>query len=546
MFNNDLKEKLNNLAQNDGLNPDEDWKSENKQELMSTIVNEQPESQIDQPGVLDKLTAALDLLIPKQLEYALKKGATGIGVLVLAIGGWTGAVQASQSSLPGDTLYNVKVASEQAQLAVTEMVGTKSEKAKLHSKLAKKRAEEVKQIVTNKKKSDNDKTEQTIERMNESISKAQEAITSNKSKQKEKQSNSKQTTKSTQKILENNEVIVDTLSKVLVDTKGNSVKLASEIAIVKGKITKSSLNLLEYMVRGQLEGRVDLSQEEIRALVANTISQMKRNSLEQNLSSSKVEKKALDEITTSVISKVEQKRPDNEQKNNTSTTDKEKPQEKSNSSSSLKNSSSNDQQAESVDSDKEDNEKEKQDNTDSDDKTQENKKETEATSTSKLNTTTDQASSSTTSSIETATNLAQQGQLLKAINKAKNISIQNTKKFKELVQKIEVEQHKDKRDKVHMTLDDGKDSAITTSIAIGKKETSTEEVNKTIQTSSTDSKSKSDATTTKEQSSSTSTASSTKQQTKKGSNTITTSSVATGTDKKRQESNKANQSGKND
>lgn len=94
--------------------------------------------------------------------------AAGAAVFVLILGGWT-TVNAASASLPGDTLYNVKRATEAAQL---KFASTES-KALLHSEFAQRRVEEV---VALKESSDPvkvDRVGETIEAFNKEIEAAQ-------------------------------------------------------------------------------------------------------------------------------------------------------------------------------------------------------------------------------------------------------------------------------------------------------------------------------------------------------------------------------------
>ncbi|MFA6522257.1 MAG: DUF5667 domain-containing protein [Patescibacteria group bacterium] len=63
----------------------------------------------------------------------------GASVFVLAVGGWVGTVGAAENSVPGDTLYGVKMISEYTQLRFA----SGEEKAVLHTQFAEKRLQEA-------------------------------------------------------------------------------------------------------------------------------------------------------------------------------------------------------------------------------------------------------------------------------------------------------------------------------------------------------------------------------------------------------------------
>jgi uncharacterized coiled-coil DUF342 family protein len=72
---------------------------------------------------------------------------TGGQVNVNSVSSWVATSKASRESLPGDTLYSVKIASERTQLAWVSMLNDKAKSAQFHVELANRRAEEVKKIV---------------------------------------------------------------------------------------------------------------------------------------------------------------------------------------------------------------------------------------------------------------------------------------------------------------------------------------------------------------------------------------------------------------
>lgn len=72
-------------------------------------------------------------------DFISKPIAVGAMVFALAFGGWMGTVKASSSSLPGDTLYNLKLVAEQAQLSVSSL----ENRAVLHTEFAQRRLQEA-------------------------------------------------------------------------------------------------------------------------------------------------------------------------------------------------------------------------------------------------------------------------------------------------------------------------------------------------------------------------------------------------------------------
>lgn len=72
-------------------------------------------------------------------KTALRPIGVGAAVFVLVLGGWMTTVRAASDSLPGDTLYGLKLVTERAQLAVSSL----ERRAVLHTEFAERRLEEV-------------------------------------------------------------------------------------------------------------------------------------------------------------------------------------------------------------------------------------------------------------------------------------------------------------------------------------------------------------------------------------------------------------------
>lgn len=84
------------------------------------------------------------MVLPRLFADAVARPAMiGTLILALAMGGWIGGVNASLSTLPGDTLYGVKLVSEKAQLSLA----SDSSRPKLQAEFASRRVREVAEIV---------------------------------------------------------------------------------------------------------------------------------------------------------------------------------------------------------------------------------------------------------------------------------------------------------------------------------------------------------------------------------------------------------------
>lgn len=149
MNNHELLKKLYNYKElRIGGKPRECWKSSNREILMSQI-----KSQIGSTEALGYFAYFFNSIKAhwQISKLALKPVGAIAAMLVVVLGGGTIGVWASKNSLPGDTLYNVKIASEKAQLGL--LTYSTDEKAKLDITFAERRVQELSQVLNDSNRS---------------------------------------------------------------------------------------------------------------------------------------------------------------------------------------------------------------------------------------------------------------------------------------------------------------------------------------------------------------------------------------------------------
>lgn len=130
------------------MNPRPEWMTQTRTNLLRHIelTSEQPARRY---VTLAHLWSALSLLMPQRTVYAVVRPAV-IFVLcfVVGTGGWIATVSASLRSLPGDTLYSVKLATEQTQAAVVDVLQGRAAATELRVSFASRRAQEVHKVLS--------------------------------------------------------------------------------------------------------------------------------------------------------------------------------------------------------------------------------------------------------------------------------------------------------------------------------------------------------------------------------------------------------------
>ncbi len=125
-----------------GINPDPAWVRASRDTLLMQVQNTMPSVR----------TAAIRRRLPMfaplyaRLARVMRGPALAtFSITSVVLGGSIVSVSAAERAIPGDTLYSVKLVTEQARIA---LAGTKQDKVKLKAEFTKRRVAELKTIVT--------------------------------------------------------------------------------------------------------------------------------------------------------------------------------------------------------------------------------------------------------------------------------------------------------------------------------------------------------------------------------------------------------------
>ncbi len=102
-------------------------------------------------------------------NVVLKPAMVGFGAFIMVVGGWMTSVSAASNSLPGDMLYPVKIANEQAKLTFT---ASDEKKAELHVQFAAKRLDEAKAISNSDRAGKAEQMKTVVEAFKSEVSEA--------------------------------------------------------------------------------------------------------------------------------------------------------------------------------------------------------------------------------------------------------------------------------------------------------------------------------------------------------------------------------------
>ncbi|MFC1612269.1 DUF5667 domain-containing protein [Patescibacteria group bacterium] len=139
----DIKQSLKQLkTHKEAGAPSQDFVEKNREILLMQITNSAGETKRYFAPVY--AWRAFDSVLPETLSrFVVKPVLLGVLMFGIIFGGWTATVSASENSLPGDTLYPIKLFVEKTQLTFAP----KEDEVSLRVEFAERRLEEMRQIL---------------------------------------------------------------------------------------------------------------------------------------------------------------------------------------------------------------------------------------------------------------------------------------------------------------------------------------------------------------------------------------------------------------
>ncbi len=125
------------------IQPDEVWIQATRKTLRMQVQNSMPAVPVS--SVRFFRLSFQDLIPTRLIEYVRGPVLATLSVFLVAFGGSVASVSAAEQSLPGDFLYNLKLATEQARLAFTS---DKEDKLTLKIEFTARRVEELKSVTS--------------------------------------------------------------------------------------------------------------------------------------------------------------------------------------------------------------------------------------------------------------------------------------------------------------------------------------------------------------------------------------------------------------
>lgn len=242
------------------MSPNPEWVKTTRTTLVQQVQNTLPVQPMPMPS---QAKTAIGVFA-RQLSTSVRGPVLAVSSAIAAIlGGSLFSVNASERSLPGDTLYPVKIATEQTKLALTSK---KTDKLKLKTEYVTRRVNEIKAIANNPNtQSEVKKTAETLKR----------DLTTIKETLKEASTES-----SASEMASAAKLVDETTTQVATDLK--DLKTQESLTDVKKELTEAqvaavdtSVNAIATLVEAQKSPEANISQEEIAKAVTEKIELVK-------------------------------------------------------------------------------------------------------------------------------------------------------------------------------------------------------------------------------------------------------------------------------
>ena len=265
----EIKIQLRSLRHHHGqIEPDRAWVARNRGVLLSQIKNTVNAARVA-PSLHDRVFTqakqAAKLFLPQNIVGLVRSVGFVSLALLLTVSGWIASVSAAQNSLPGDTLYNVKLATEKTELIVATVVGGQKDKVNTLLKHASNRVEEYHKSKTT------DQAKVAIQSLKQSIESTSQSLDAIGVSQPDEATTVAKTVNEKTEILLNS---LDTKPATeLPQTVENSIEgvgaadLQKEIGEATHLIEVTGVKAVQVLVENTLAGDQSIYPQEIKATV---------------------------------------------------------------------------------------------------------------------------------------------------------------------------------------------------------------------------------------------------------------------------------------
>ncbi len=248
------------------VKPSEKWLKSNRELLLSQIKNTVVVKEHAKFN-FETVWQAMSIFLPYSFVHKVVRPVMVVLLIIgMGISSWVAAVSASSEALPGEWLYPAKRATEKTQVAMANVVGDTDGSTRLHVSFAKKRAVEIRSLVSQ------DGPEK-IQIASQTISDLKDEMNTVNAKLEEIKTAQGSSAVMAQNINQNAQEIKDVLKEVKVnllantDTTTGTDDLSAQVSEVKNLAKDTAVKAVEIMVEKHLQGDTSVSKDDVKQAI---------------------------------------------------------------------------------------------------------------------------------------------------------------------------------------------------------------------------------------------------------------------------------------
>lgn len=263
---NNLVQQLKNLKNHPCAGAaDSLWLAKNREILLMQVRNTMPARISDKAIHVAFISSKAKQFIRWYVSGGTKWGIAFRGsvallmVILLPMTGWVTSVNAALGSVPGDTLYGLKIVSEKVQISLTT---DRTTKIKLRSQFASRRADEVRKLAAKPDAQTNAHVKEAVEKLSVEITTVQRNLEEIKAEKKE----------NPEVIIEAARVVdsaTDAIAKVLETTETTTA--ATEIQAAKTLVDSVGVSAIRTLITTKNDIVLTVTDKEITTAIVEKI-----------------------------------------------------------------------------------------------------------------------------------------------------------------------------------------------------------------------------------------------------------------------------------
>ncbi len=248
------------------MRPDAVWVSQTRKTLLMQVQNSQP-APVKATATVNR---AFNIFMPViSFKWMRTPAAIATAVIMALFGGSFFSVSASEQALPGDFLYSIKLASEQARMA---MVKSPDERVKLKTEFTERRVTEMKQVIDGPRADKSDRVKQAADVLKRDMDTIKNQL------EEVKKTSSPEMAKQTATLVD------EKIAALIADLQSSKIKLSAaervKLSEAQAAASDTSLKAIEVLLKTHFENAEVVTEAELieflknyNAKVAKTVSE---------------------------------------------------------------------------------------------------------------------------------------------------------------------------------------------------------------------------------------------------------------------------------